>query len=83
MLLHKFNINVSIAKNLLYRLSPYDLPRPKYKNSASRDSERWAWSIFRGPPIELDIQLFFGESGPSLGQMSINISWLPSIKFLL
>ena len=35
MLLHNSNINVAIANILLYKQSPYDLPRQKYKNFAT------------------------------------------------
>ena len=80
MLLHKSNINVAIANILPYSKSRYDLPRPKYKNLGSRETEKWARLILRGPPIELGLKLFFGESRPPVGRLDTQISLPLSIS---
>ena len=82
MLLHKSNINVAIANILPYSKSRYDLPRPKYKNLGSRETEKWARLILRGPPIELGLKLFFGESRPPVGRLDTQISLPLSIPRL-
>ena len=76
MLLHNSYINVVIANILLYRMSLYDLQKPKYKNHRGAQKEKWAWPIFGGPPMELGLKLFFGDTRPPVAQLDTGIRLL-------
>ena len=77
-MLHTAYINVAIAIILRPKRSLYDLQKPSYEKSRLRFTQRWAWPILKGPPIELGVKLFFGGSGPFVGQVDTKFTLPPS-----